>query len=102
MNRKTIVLVALPTVALAIAGALYLTFAHAFIKASVAPVASPAVPVVAGIVSSHEVPLYLRGVGTVIAYNTDVVRSQIQGQLIQIAFTEGQTVKAGGGVCGRW
>jgi membrane fusion protein, multidrug efflux system len=95
MNRKTIVLVALPTAALAIAGALYLTLAHAFVKAPVAPVASPAVPVVAGVVSSHEVPLYLRGVGTVIAYNTDVVRSQIQGQLIQIAFTEGQTVKAG-------
>jgi membrane fusion protein, multidrug efflux system len=95
MNRKTIVLVALPTAALAIAGALYLTLAHAFVKAPVAPIASPAVPVVAGVVSSHEVPLYLRGVGTVIAYNTDVVRSQIQGQLIQIAFTEGQTVKAG-------
>ena len=40
-------------------------------------------------------PIYLRGVGTVIAYNTDVVRSQIQGQLAQITFTEGQTVKAG-------
>ena len=52
-------------------------------------------PVVAGVVSSHEVPLYLRGVGTVIGYNTDVVRSQIQGQLTRITFTEGQTVKAG-------
>lgn len=30
------------------------------------------------------------GIGTVIAYNTDVVRSQIQGQIVQIAFTEGQ------------
>src|ERR1700738_3910888 len=96
MNRKIILLTALPTTALAIAGALYLTLAPAFEKAAVAPVASPAVPVVAGVVRSHDVPLYLRGVGTVIAYNTDVVRSQIQGQLIQIAFTEGQTVKAGG------
>ena len=59
------------------------------------PVAPAPVPVVAGVVSSHEVPIYLRGIGTVIAYNTDVVRSQIQGQIIQIAFTEGQTVKAG-------
>jgi membrane fusion protein, multidrug efflux system len=95
MNRKTIVLGALPPAALAIAGALYLTLAPAFEKAAVAPVAPAPVPVVAGVVSSHEVPLYLRGVGTVIAYNTDVVRSQIQGQLTQIAFTEGQTVKAG-------
>jgi multidrug efflux system membrane fusion protein len=46
-------------------------------------------------VKSHDVPLYLRGVGTVIAYNTDVVRSQITGELTQITFTEGQTVKAG-------
>jgi multidrug efflux system membrane fusion protein len=95
MNRKTIVLAALPPAVLAIAGALYFTFAPAFEKAVVVPVASAPVPVVAGVVSSHEVPLYLRGVGTVIGYNTDVVRSQIQGQLTQIAFTEGQTVKAG-------
>ena len=94
MNRKIIVLAALPTIALAIAGALYLTLAHPFEKATSAPAAPPAVPVVAGVVSRHEVPLYLRGVGTVIAYNTDVVRSQIQGQLTQIAFTEGQAVKA--------
>ena len=49
------------------------------------------VPVVAGVVSSHDVPIYLRGVGTVIAYNTVLVRSQIQGQITKIAFTEGQT-----------
>jgi multidrug efflux system membrane fusion protein len=59
------------------------------------PTAPPAVPVVAGTVESHDVPIYLRGIGTVIAYNTDIVRSQIQGQLTQIAFREGQTVRAG-------
>jgi membrane fusion protein, multidrug efflux system len=95
MNRKTIVLAALPPAVLAIAAALYFTLAPAFEKAAVAPVAAAAVPVVAGVVRSHDVPLYLLGVGTVIAYNTDVVRSQIQGQLTQITFTEGQTVKAG-------
>jgi multidrug efflux pump subunit AcrA (membrane-fusion protein) len=31
----------------------------------------------------------------VIAYNTPVVRSQIRGQITQMAFTEGQSVKAG-------
>jgi membrane fusion protein, multidrug efflux system len=41
------------------------------------------------------VPIYLSGVGTVIAYNTDIVRAQIQGQIISINFTEGQTVHAG-------
>jgi multidrug efflux system membrane fusion protein len=54
-----------------------------------------AVPVVAATVTGKNVPIYLRGIGTVIAYNTDVVRSQIQGQIVKIAFTEGQTVKAG-------
>ena len=95
MNRRIIVFAVLPTATLAVAGALYFSLAPAFEKAAVAPVAPPAVPVVAGIVRGHEVPIYLRGVGTVIAYNTDVVRSQIQGQLTDITFTEGQTVKAG-------
>jgi len=54
-----------------------------------------AVPVVAASVTGKDVPIYLRGIGTVIAYNTDVVRSQIQGQIVKIAFTEGQTVRAG-------
>jgi membrane fusion protein, multidrug efflux system len=58
------------------------------------PVAE-AVPVVAATIANKNVPIYLLGVGTVIAYNTDTVRSQIQGQLTQITFTEGQTVKAG-------
>jgi multidrug efflux system membrane fusion protein len=95
MNRKIAVLAALPTAALAVAGALYFMHAYAFEKTPAALVAPPEIPVVAGVVRSHDVPLYLRGVGTVIAYNTVVVRSQIQGQLTRIAFTEGQAVKAG-------
>jgi len=95
MNSKPTVLVALPTAALAVAGALYFSLAPGFEKAAVAPAAPSPVPVVAGVVKSHDVPLYLRGVGTVIAYNTDVVRSQITGELTQIPFTEGQSVKAG-------
>jgi multidrug efflux system membrane fusion protein len=53
------------------------------------------VPVVAGLVAQHDVPIYLTGVGTVIAYNTVVVHSQIQGQIVSINFTEGQSVHAG-------
>lgn len=63
-------------------------------RGAAVPVAS-AVPVVAGEVLRHDVPIYLRGVGTVIAYNTVVVRSQIQGELTRIAFAEGQPVHAG-------
>ena len=68
-----------------------------FAQRPLAPAAAaPApVPIVAGIVTQHDVPIYLTGVGTVIAYNTDVVRAQIQGQIISIDFTEGQRVHAG-------
>jgi multidrug efflux system membrane fusion protein len=80
---------------LAIGGGL--AAAHRFpFERSAPPVAViPIVPVVAGLVSKHDVPIYLRGVGTVIAYNTVLVRSQIQGQITKIAFTEGQSVHAG-------
>jgi membrane fusion protein, multidrug efflux system len=64
-------------------------------KAALPPAAPPAVPVVAAKVVSHDVPIYLRGVGTVIAYNNVIVRSQITGQLIKISFTQGQTVHKG-------
>jgi membrane fusion protein, multidrug efflux system len=54
-----------------------------------------AVPVVATTVLSHDVPIYRRGVGTVIAHNNVIIRSQITGQLVKISFKQGQTVKNG-------
>ncbi len=48
-----------------------------------------------GTVQSKDVPIYLRGVGTVIAYNNVIARSQITGQLVKIAFQQGQTVHKG-------
>ncbi|GJE45295.1 efflux RND transporter periplasmic adaptor subunit [Methylobacterium soli] len=60
-----------------------------------AAVPIPAVPVVASDVVSRDVPIYLDGVGTVIAFNNVVVRSQITGQLTKITFVQGQSVKAG-------
>jgi multidrug efflux system membrane fusion protein len=55
----------------------------------------PTIPVVATKVTRGDVPIYLRGVGTVIAYNNVIVRSQITGQLVKIAFRQGQTVTKG-------
>jgi multidrug efflux system membrane fusion protein len=55
----------------------------------------PPVPVVAEPVKSGNVPIYLRGIGTVQAYNTDTIRAQVQGQITQIAFKQGQAVHAG-------
>jgi multidrug efflux system membrane fusion protein len=55
----------------------------------------PTVPVVADAVKSGDVPIYLRGIGTVQAYNTDTIRTQVQGQITQVAFKEGQAIHAG-------
>ncbi len=52
-------------------------------------------PVVAAAVESGNVPVYQRGIGSVDAWNTVVVRSQIHGPLIRIAFKEGQIVHEG-------
>jgi multidrug efflux system membrane fusion protein len=92
--KKKVVIPALLTAVLAASGLLYFMHIHPLAKIEAAPV-PPAVPIVAGNVAQHDVPIYLTGVGTVIAYNTDVVRAQIQGQIISINFTEGQTVHAG-------
>src|SRR3979490_2052035 len=93
MKKKVVIPAVLLISALA-AGGLYFMHSHPLEKADATP-APPAAPIVAGTVAQHDVPIYLTGVGTVIAYNTDVVRAQIQGQLISINFTEGQTVHAG-------
>jgi multidrug efflux system membrane fusion protein len=95
MKKKVVIPAALLTAVLAAGGLLYFTHIHPLDKVVAAPAPPPAVPIVAGVVAQHDVPIYLSGVGTVIAYNTDVVRAQIQGQILSINFTEGQTVHAG-------
>ena len=94
MRRMRVIQTALLTVVL-VGGVGFALMWGSASKSSAAPPASPPVPIVAGTVAQHDVPIYLTGVGTVVAYNTVVVRSQIQGQLVSIDFTEGQTVQAG-------
>ncbi len=53
------------------------------------------VPVVEGVVSTRDVPIYLDGLGTVQAFNTVTIHTRVDGQLIKVAFTEGQDIKAG-------
>lgn len=53
------------------------------------------VPVIAAKVKNANVPVYLNGVGTVQAFNTAVVRTQVSGRLIEVPYTEGQDVKEG-------
>lgn len=53
------------------------------------------VPVVAAKVEARDVPIYLEGLGTVAAYNTVTVKSQVEGRIDKITFEEGQTVHRG-------
>lgn len=53
------------------------------------------VPVLAATPRIQDVPVYLDGVGSVKALNTVTVRSQVDGKLIAVNFTEGQDVKKG-------
>jgi multidrug efflux system membrane fusion protein len=53
------------------------------------------VPVLAATPRVLDVPVYLDGVGAVRALNTVTVRSQVDGKLISVNFTEGQDVKKG-------
>jgi multidrug efflux system membrane fusion protein len=53
------------------------------------------IPVVVAHAATHDVPLYLDGLGSVTAYKTVNVRSQVDGRLDKVTFREGQAVKRG-------
>ena len=53
------------------------------------------VPVLAATPRIQDVPVYLDAVGAVRALNNVLVRSQVDGKLITVNFTEGQDVKKG-------
>jgi membrane fusion protein, multidrug efflux system len=53
------------------------------------------VPVVVATARRGDLPVYFNGLGTVTAFNTVTVRSRVDGQIVKINFTEGQTVHAG-------
>jgi multidrug efflux system membrane fusion protein len=53
------------------------------------------VPVVVAAAQHGDLPVYFNGLGTVTAFNTVTVRSRVDGQLISVAFKEGQFVHAG-------
>jgi multidrug efflux system membrane fusion protein len=57
--------------------------------------APAAVPVEVSAAESRDLPIYLRGLGTVQAFNTVLVRSRVDGEITRIAFQEGQTVREG-------
>ncbi len=53
------------------------------------------IPVVAATAYRGDMPVYLQGLGTVTAFNTVTVKTRIDGQLVNVAFHEGQFVHQG-------
>src|SRR5437588_9747468 len=53
------------------------------------------VPVVVAPAQRGDLPVYFNGLGTVTAFNTVTVRSRVDGQIVNVAFREGQFVHEG-------
>jgi multidrug efflux system membrane fusion protein len=77
-------------------GSAYLFITHSH-RASPPSAAAdrPAVPVIVATAEKKDVPVFVRGIGTVQAYNTVVVKTRVDGAIVAVAFSEGQEVKAG-------
>ena len=53
------------------------------------------IPIVAAPVRQGDLPVYLTGLGSVTAFNTVTVKSRVDGQLVRVAFQEGDFVHEG-------
>lgn len=83
-----------------LAGGGYLFFPQIkglFVTQRTEAVAPPArvVPVVTAPVRRETMKVYLNGLGTVTGHKTITIRSRVEGELMKVAFTEGEMVKQG-------
>src|SRR6188508_819043 len=58
-------------------------------------VAIPPVPVTTAAAEARDMPLFVRGIGTVQAYNQAVIKTRVDGAIVKVGFREGQDVKQG-------
>ena len=93
VRRKTLI-IALPVIAAAAVLA-DTRWRGSSISPSVARVSAPAIPVVTGQARRADVPIYLTGLGTVQAFNSVLIRSRVDGQIVRIRFEEGGDIHAG-------
>jgi membrane fusion protein, multidrug efflux system len=61
--------------------------------------AAKGIPVVAVAAKTGDMPVYLYGLGAVTALNTDIMQARVSGELVKVAYTEGQEVKLGDLLC---
>lgn len=59
------------------------------------PGGPPPAPVVVAVAKTASVPVTLTVIGNVLAYSAVAVKSQVDGQILQVHFREGQNVKKG-------
>ena len=79
-----------------VAGAGYLFLQHTGRdRAAAAAVVPPAIPVTVAVAQKSNVPVYVRGIGTVQALNTAVIKTRVDGTIVKVSFQEGQDVKEG-------
>jgi multidrug efflux system membrane fusion protein len=64
-------------------------------RAAVAPAGAGGIPVTVAVAEAKDVPVYIRGLGTVQAYKTVSVKTRVDGQIVKVDFREGQDVKEG-------
>src|SRR5258708_33563591 len=55
---------------------------------------TPAIPVTVTTAETKDVPIIVRGIGTVQAYKSVVIKTRVDGQIVKVAFEEGQFVHA--------
>ncbi len=96
--RASVAAVVAAACLLSAGGYLYLARAnkaHARANAQGTPPAARGLPVEAVPARTGDLKIYLAGLGTVTPLDTVTVRSRVDGQLMAVAFREGQSVAAG-------
>jgi multidrug efflux system membrane fusion protein len=64
-------------------------------RAAVAPSGPAGIPVTVAVAEARDVPIYIRGLGTVQANKTVAIKTRVDGPIVKVDFREGQDVKEG-------
>jgi len=87
--------IGLLAVALTVAGAGLLWLRHDDQTVAAMPPVVPAIPVHVETATQTDVPIFVSGLGTVQAFNTVTLKTQVDGTLQDVRFHEGQAVSKG-------